>query len=330
MTDIINRSDARDIGQAWYFNGKPCPKGHIAKRATKSGSCYECSRIKGEKRRKEKPNDSAIRAKKWRERNPERVKAYRDNYYEENKDEINRKIKEKRSKAPLQPRAQAILEGKTLYWTGKPCPEGHITFRRTINGICMECDRAKNNNYKKENAEPIAEYNRKYAQEHKDEINENQKRRNRKFKKENPEEYKRRNSEKHRRYVSTPHGQLRKMCKDINYRLKVPESSGYVMSLLDYTAEELCGSLLNPFPQYSHMQEAWDDGYHIDHIIPVKFVSDNIADRILAFRVVSDIQNQRLILAGKNIGKGGRLTQQARELIPILWKKYDLEVPAKF
>lgn len=37
------------------------------------------------------------------------------------------------------PRSIAIAAGETNYWTGKPCPRGHVAFRRTKNGECVEC-----------------------------------------------------------------------------------------------------------------------------------------------------------------------------------------------
>jgi len=38
-------------------------------------------------------------------------------------------------------RSQAIKEGRTHYFTGKPCKHGHVAMRR-VKGTCMECDRS--------------------------------------------------------------------------------------------------------------------------------------------------------------------------------------------
>jgi hypothetical protein len=43
--EIITFEEAKEIGQNWYFTGKPCKNGHVAKRYFSSGrrgSCYEC------------------------------------------------------------------------------------------------------------------------------------------------------------------------------------------------------------------------------------------------------------------------------------------------
>lgn len=36
---------AKELGAKYYFTGRPCKHGHIAKRATVSGSCYDCLRL---------------------------------------------------------------------------------------------------------------------------------------------------------------------------------------------------------------------------------------------------------------------------------------------
>jgi len=38
----LTRKEAKAIGFEFYFNGDPCPKGHVTKRRTKSPGCEEC------------------------------------------------------------------------------------------------------------------------------------------------------------------------------------------------------------------------------------------------------------------------------------------------
>lgn len=40
-------------------------------------------------------------------------------------------------------RAEAMRNGLTRYYTGKPCPQGHLSERSTSNGNCMECAKAR-------------------------------------------------------------------------------------------------------------------------------------------------------------------------------------------
>lgn len=44
---------------------------------------------------------------------------------------------------PKGPRSAAEAQGERLYWTGKPCVNGHFAFRRTRNSHCIECDKIR-------------------------------------------------------------------------------------------------------------------------------------------------------------------------------------------
>ena len=52
---LISLSEARKTGNTWYFTGKPCCRGHIAKRATVNQTCVECVSEKAKKRRADNP-----------------------------------------------------------------------------------------------------------------------------------------------------------------------------------------------------------------------------------------------------------------------------------
>lgn len=40
-----SRAQAIEIGAVRYFNGDPCPAGHVVARYTLSGYCVECQRL---------------------------------------------------------------------------------------------------------------------------------------------------------------------------------------------------------------------------------------------------------------------------------------------
>jgi hypothetical protein len=42
VMNIISPKDAKAAGLKFYFNGKPCPQGHIAERLVACRSCIEC------------------------------------------------------------------------------------------------------------------------------------------------------------------------------------------------------------------------------------------------------------------------------------------------
>lgn len=38
-------------------------------------------------------------------------------------------------------RAKAMSDGRTRFWTGRPCCNDHLAERRTSNGCCVVCQR---------------------------------------------------------------------------------------------------------------------------------------------------------------------------------------------
>lgn len=48
---------------------------------------------------------------------------------------------------PLKTRAQALAQGHTYYFTGKPCKHGHISKRSAPKGDCSHCQRIKQSKY---------------------------------------------------------------------------------------------------------------------------------------------------------------------------------------
>jgi len=73
---IISRKEAKEKNISHYFTGIPCKHGHISKRRTSNGTCFECH--------------LKVNAK-WRDKNPK----YMANWYAENKDYAAIKQKER-------------------------------------------------------------------------------------------------------------------------------------------------------------------------------------------------------------------------------------------
>lgn len=69
MTDRLasTRKEAFDLGLTVYFNGIPCPHGHMTVRYAKSGDCRECARKKSRdylNNRREREGDAFKKAQK--------------------------------------------------------------------------------------------------------------------------------------------------------------------------------------------------------------------------------------------------------------------------
>lgn len=47
----ISRNEARERGMTRYYTGKPCFAGHVGERKVADGSCFECQRIREQRRR---------------------------------------------------------------------------------------------------------------------------------------------------------------------------------------------------------------------------------------------------------------------------------------
>jgi len=47
--EILKRREAKAKGLKFYFNGKPCPHGHLSKRYTSDTNCVRCRQIMYEK-----------------------------------------------------------------------------------------------------------------------------------------------------------------------------------------------------------------------------------------------------------------------------------------
>jgi hypothetical protein len=87
MSKAAERSEAKALGNRFYFTGKPCKHGHIAKRYTDKGTCCECMSIdfveKKENRTKqmrlnyaEKKSQYSSRMILWRASNKHKQSVY--------------------------------------------------------------------------------------------------------------------------------------------------------------------------------------------------------------------------------------------------------------
>lgn len=79
------RAEAKAIGAPRYFTGNPCPKGHVAERNTRDGSCVECQREHSAKR------NAAGFNREYFQKNKPQMDAYRRAYREKNLEDLRKK-----------------------------------------------------------------------------------------------------------------------------------------------------------------------------------------------------------------------------------------------
>ncbi len=79
-----SRSQAKDMGLAFYFTGKPCSHGHIDKRRTSDAKCFQCDRDSALRYYNKNKGSCNARAKAWRADNLEHSAEYKRKYQAEN------------------------------------------------------------------------------------------------------------------------------------------------------------------------------------------------------------------------------------------------------
>lgn len=106
MQKIISRSEAKSLGLKKYFTGKLCKHKHISPRAVANGTCIECATI----------------ARQTKTGLIHEIEAIKSMFG-----------------SKLITRSEARSGGLKRYFTGKPCPRGHIDSKYTSNGKCVSC-----------------------------------------------------------------------------------------------------------------------------------------------------------------------------------------------
>lgn len=148
--EIISRKEAMERGLKYYFTGKPCKHGHIFKRRVITGYCEKCNSIKYSKNRSD---EDYLKKERERSRNWKRA----------NKDTINarRRVRDKEWYVPPTPGPRQLAKdaGERIYFTGKPCVNGHLDYRIVSCGSCVVCKKeyAKTEEVKRINREKAKE-----------------------------------------------------------------------------------------------------------------------------------------------------------------------------
>ena len=63
---------------------------------------------------------------------------------------------------PIISRSEAKASGSKTYFTGKPCPRGHVADRRVSSGTCCECKKQASKQWHSQNKDHSADYGKSY------------------------------------------------------------------------------------------------------------------------------------------------------------------------
>ena len=211
-------------------------------------------------------------------------------------------------------RQDAIKQKSIFYFTGHPCPNGHIANRYVSGFNCVECKKTPKGKKRQ------AELWKNWAKKNPGKNAENSHR----WRKNSPEKSRESNIKGRKKYEKSLAGKLRRQCKITCRRLGAKKLSGSKLKLLNYTPEEFFTHLLSPFPNFKKIEDAWKEKYDIDHIVPIVFLANNIDDKEIAYKMAMDLKNLRLITRKENKQKGANHTlPKVKEVFELLCREYD-------
>jgi len=210
-------------------------------------------------------------------------------------------------------RLEAMAHGDIRYYTGELCSRGHRAERYTSSRTCVKCHACDNKRWREAHHNAHAEAARLWAKANPERCLARQ----RKHRQQKPHLH-RANA---RRYRQTPTGMLRALCTATMSRLWI--NAGHSrMNLLVYTAEEFISHLDTLLSHDMSVNEARQQGYHVDHIVPVAVISELGADLEIAFRMAMDLNNLHMIPGSDNLSKGKRMNASQNKVLAQLCTKY--------
>lgn len=83
-----SRAEAKAAGSKRYFTGKPCKRGHVAPRYTTDGGCKECCLEDSNNWKRNNPDKVKATRARWREENREWCREYSAAYRKENPEQV--------------------------------------------------------------------------------------------------------------------------------------------------------------------------------------------------------------------------------------------------
>jgi len=274
MMEVITRQEAIEQGLKWYFTGKPCKHGHIARRSL-AGPCQECSSI-----------------------------AYHTKYSERHKQANAEKKKHRIEKQRLDTIdfckqhnitfvvfEDAKAQGLPRYFDGVKCKRGHLSERFINTYHCVECGKLRAKKYLERHpdrrhetqiryaAKPETKKNRKAYYEKLTSDPEFLKNHYKKYKAMETEEQAETRRKKSREYARLPHVLERQRLRNFNrwqndpeYRLKRRiECQLRRRRIRQATPNGVDKFAIAKFYQKAiSLTEKTGITYEVDHIVPLK------------------------------------------------------------
>lgn len=196
-------------------------------------------------------------------------------------------------------RKKAREKGLDMYFTGKPCKNGHINERYVSNNACIDCSQEYKKQWRQENKEYFQEQCKQYYQE------------NKKYK----NEYYR------NRYATDENYKVSVICREMLHRvLKATSStkSSQTYEVLGYCNEQLHQNISQKLLDGM----SWDNygTWHIDHVIPVsRYINEfGITDPA----TINNLNNLIPMWNTHNLEKSARTLEEYLDDNPDLYDIY--------
>lgn len=192
------------------------------------------------------------------------------------------------------PHKKAKAKGLDMYFTGKPCKNGHISERYVSNWQCIDCSQEYSKQRYQENKEDIKQY-RQENKEHRNEYMRN-------------------------RYATDENFKTSEICRSLIKRtLKATSStkSSQTYEALGYCNEELLKNISSKLLDVM----SWDNygEWHIDHVIPVsRYIQNGITDPA----VINALDNLIPMWDTHNLEKSARTLEEYLDDNPDLYDTY--------
>lgn len=156
---------------------------------------------------------------------------------------------------------EAIQQGLSRYFTGKPCKYGHISERFVRTNNCCFCDKQKSKQYYQNNKEDQNKYRKQYYQNNEKQLKQYHKQYNKQYRQNNKKQFKQyyqNNKQYHKQWhQDNPHKRL-EYSKIRNTRLEDAIPSWF---------EEDKIKLL--YQKRDELNKQWGTNFEVDHIIPI-------------------------------------------------------------
>lgn len=102
----VGLDEARERGLRYYFTGRPCKRGHVAKRFAGNKTCTECHRSQSAQWYSDNRDHSNEKHREWCERNRDKARSYSKKWRDSNPDKQAARARRDRINNPDRARAR--------------------------------------------------------------------------------------------------------------------------------------------------------------------------------------------------------------------------------